>query len=444
MSSEPHEIVIIKRHSGGHEDEHHGGVWKIAFADFMTAMMAFFLVMWLISANDKTKAVIARYFNPVQLVDSTPQPKGLEDPKAGSPSVMPKAAAPAPDPKDKADSKTDKTDGRAETKISEGKADTEHKNGTETKMNPNAPAAAGKSEHMDEADLFRDPYAVLAEISGKNQAQPAREQTKASSDGVKGGSGAVGLKGGEAYRDPFEPVPVAAGMIGQPPTTAEPVLPVPGATTPVAQQAEPKPEPPKAIAKAVTSAGPAAQDEKPDQIPNGPSPGTPTKDDLTKPKSATVAPPSLEAKIEAALRQTAATTPGGAVPKLDIHHTSEGTVIDLTDGANFSMFGIASARPAPSMVALMQKIGGLLKTEKGVVTIRGFTDSRPYRTENYDNWRLSAARAHMAHYMLVSGGFDEQRIERIEGYADRQPKNPKDPAAAENRRIEILLRDSGK
>ena len=102
MSTEPHEIVIIKRH-GSHEEEHHGGVWKIAFADFMTAMMAFFLVMWLISANDKTKAVIARYFNPVQLVDSTPQPKGLEDPKAGSPSVMPKAAAPAPDPRDKAE-----------------------------------------------------------------------------------------------------------------------------------------------------------------------------------------------------------------------------------------------------------------------------------------------------------------------------------------------------
>ena len=92
----------------------------------------------------------------------------------------------------------------------------------------------------------------------------------------------------------------------------------------------------------------------------------------------------------------------------------------------------------------MEKIGALLKTEKGLVTIRGFTDSRPYRSDTYDNWRLSAARAHMAHYMLVRGGFDEQRVERIEGYADRQPKNPKDPAAAENRRIEILLRDPGK
>src|ERR1700692_3157748 len=65
-----HEIFIIKRH-GAHEDGHHGGVWK----------MAFFLVMWLISANDKTKATIASYFNPVKLVDTTTQPKGLEDAK---------------------------------------------------------------------------------------------------------------------------------------------------------------------------------------------------------------------------------------------------------------------------------------------------------------------------------------------------------------------------
>jgi chemotaxis protein MotB len=46
----------------------------------------------------------------------------------------------------------------------------------------------------------------------------------------------------------------------------------------------------------------------------------------------------------------------------------------------------------------------------------------------------------MASYMLVRGGVDEGRIERIEGYADRQPRNPADPKAAENRRIEILVR----
>ena len=46
----------------------------------------------------------------------------------------------------------------------------------------------------------------------------------------------------------------------------------------------------------------------------------------------------------------------------------------------------------------------------------------------------------MASYMLVRGGVEDARLERIEGYADRLPRNPTDPKAAENRRIEILLR----
>jgi chemotaxis protein MotB len=82
----------------------------------------------------------------------------------------------------------------------------------------------------------------------------------------------------------------------------------------------------------------------------------------------------------------------------------------------------------------------VLSTRTGRVVIRGHTDARPFKSETYDNWRLSSARAQMASYMLVRGGLDEGRIERIEGYADRLPRNPADPKAAENRRIEILLR----
>ena len=48
---------INKAHAGAH-----GGAWKVAFADFMTAMMAFFLVMWLMGADEETKAAIADYF----------------------------------------------------------------------------------------------------------------------------------------------------------------------------------------------------------------------------------------------------------------------------------------------------------------------------------------------------------------------------------------------
>ena len=71
------EIIIIKRHAA-HEEEHHGGAWKIAFADFMTAMMAFFLVLWIISATDKnTKTLIARYFNPVKVEEPAKAQKGI-------------------------------------------------------------------------------------------------------------------------------------------------------------------------------------------------------------------------------------------------------------------------------------------------------------------------------------------------------------------------------
>ena len=54
-------VVIKKIKKGGHG--HHGGAWKLAYADFVTAMMAFFLVMWIIGLDFKTKHGLAEYFN---------------------------------------------------------------------------------------------------------------------------------------------------------------------------------------------------------------------------------------------------------------------------------------------------------------------------------------------------------------------------------------------
>jgi len=74
----PHPEIIVVRRRGSEEDAHHGGAWKIAFADFMTAMMAFFLVLWIISATDKnTKTLIARYFNPVKVEEPAKAQKGI-------------------------------------------------------------------------------------------------------------------------------------------------------------------------------------------------------------------------------------------------------------------------------------------------------------------------------------------------------------------------------
>lgn len=58
-------IIVVKRGGGGGAG-HHGGAWKIAYADFVTAMMAFFLVMWLINATtEQRRRGIANFFNPM-------------------------------------------------------------------------------------------------------------------------------------------------------------------------------------------------------------------------------------------------------------------------------------------------------------------------------------------------------------------------------------------
>ena len=55
-------VIIVKKKRGGHHGGHQGGAWKVAYADFVTAMMAFFLVMWLVGQSAQVKANVAGYF----------------------------------------------------------------------------------------------------------------------------------------------------------------------------------------------------------------------------------------------------------------------------------------------------------------------------------------------------------------------------------------------
>lgn len=75
--AEPPPILIIRK-SGGHGG-HHGGAWKVAYADFVTAMMALFIVMWLLNSSDKVKQAVAGYFN-----DPTGYGKQIGSGQAGS------------------------------------------------------------------------------------------------------------------------------------------------------------------------------------------------------------------------------------------------------------------------------------------------------------------------------------------------------------------------
>ncbi|MDR0548431.1 MAG: OmpA family protein [Deltaproteobacteria bacterium] len=78
---------IIKKGHGGH----HGGSWKVAYADFVTAMMAFFLVMWLLAiSSEQGKQALADYFENVTIMDNTLRgglPSSFEASKA-SPGIL--------------------------------------------------------------------------------------------------------------------------------------------------------------------------------------------------------------------------------------------------------------------------------------------------------------------------------------------------------------------
>lgn len=67
--SDKQQVIIIKKVQPGHDDhEEHGGAWKVAYADFMTAMMAFFLLLWLLSLSEEDKLQgIAEYFSPTEI-----------------------------------------------------------------------------------------------------------------------------------------------------------------------------------------------------------------------------------------------------------------------------------------------------------------------------------------------------------------------------------------
>ena len=386
MAEDGHpEILIIRRGGHGDHDDHHGGVWKIAFADFMTAMMAFFLVMWLISANEKTRASVARYFNPVKLVDATTQPRGLSDPKKDDSGVT----ATSPARKDKAE-KADKAKSEGSDKPSSGAS----KDDTKTE------SAAGREKRLDKA-LAENPYAALAEIAEtKGPGDAPRDSTASRSE-------VLGLRGGDQFRDPFAP------------------------PSPPAESADEQNEALAAITPPDAPAPPPPAAERPAKGQHGQQAAKLGADKVV-----------ADTKAEIAASLKTASHELGAGPTIDVKRTPEGLLVSLTDTNDFAMFTNGSAVPSRRVVMMMEHVAAVLKSKPGSIVVRGYTDNKPFHAARYDNWHLSLDRAQVTHYMLVRGGLPDTRISHVEGYADHQARPGVDPASPLNRRIEILLKDA--
>ncbi len=405
------EIVIVKKHGGGDHDGAHGGAWKIAYADFMTAMMAFFLVMWLVNAaNEETKASIATYFNPIKLSDEKPTEKGLKKP-------------------------VDQAEGEQNQEKSKEKEENPNE-GKSAADGDDQTSTSGDQTNYSEADFFENPYSVLAEIA---QEVGQQANVSAKGDGGAADSGpATGADGGEAYRDPFDPdfwtkqVEVT--------TAGKPQQP-----SPLDSKAEPNElakaensKPATLLSKDANSAAVAASAEK--QADKKQDKQADKTKDADKTEEAKQAEEQQQAKeLQQEIAQKISGVAGKLAEGLTVTASEGGLLVSISDQNDDSMFNIGSAVPRPEMVLAMQKIGEILKERGGAVAIRGHTDGRQFKGGLNENWRLSMDRAQSAYYMLVRGGLDEKRISQVSGFADRRLKLPDDPYNASNRRIEILV-----
>lgn len=151
-------------------------------------------------------------------------------------------------------------------------------------------------------------------------------------------------------------------------------------------------------------------------------------------------------QVEEELRQAIQETPElqELAQNLMIDQTPEGLRIQIVDQEGQAMFPSGSARMFRRMETLLTRLSGIIAKQPNKVSIRGHTDSVPFRRrDGYGNWELSTDRAHASRDVLVSGELPEQRVYDVVGKADRDPLLPEDPENARNRRISvILLKDS--
>jgi len=80
------QVIIIKKKGGGHA-AHHGGAWKVAYADFVTAMMALFIVLWLMNSSKPVQDAVGGYFRDP---NGTAQKKGTQLGGAGDAAAVKK------------------------------------------------------------------------------------------------------------------------------------------------------------------------------------------------------------------------------------------------------------------------------------------------------------------------------------------------------------------
>jgi len=384
-------VTIIRREEAA-ETRQHSGAWKVAYADFVTAMMAFFLLMWLLNATTEAqRRGLADYFTPLNVISRnqsgsgqpfgghTPYDDGEEASDKGAVQVLQGRAPPPPD---------EDTDGdmtaptRSDSSRAPGRG--EQSNGTGLPSNANGNAARETDQQGDKA-----PGGGVAR---------ADSQTPSKAEFLAHAGAGVLPKPSEA-----------TGAIANPPPGD------PSAQTPQDPAAQTQ------VASLATADQAAASQAAADQ--------------------------QARARFEQAaerIRQSVSDDPSLADlgRQLSVDITPDGLRIQLLDEDSRPMFPAGSAALDQRARDLLRKVAPVLAQLPDPLILTGHTDATPYRVGDRSNWELSADRANATRRLLVEAGVPEDRFKEVAGRADRDPLLPADPMNAANRRIAIVVQHS--
>jgi chemotaxis protein MotB len=117
----------------------------------------------------------------------------------------------------------------------------------------------------------------------------------------------------------------------------------------------------------------------------------------------------------------------------------QGIRILIHDNIDRFMFTRGSAKMQAYFEDLLLALGPVLGQVTNAMVISGHTDSTPYAGSEFTNWELSSKRALLARRVLEFGGVKRNQVIQVTGMADQVAYIPHEPAAAANRRIEVLI-----
>jgi chemotaxis protein MotB len=377
--------VIIKRiEEGGHG--HHGGAWKVAYADFVTAMMAFFLLMWLLNATtEEQRRGLADFFNPTHVMSNGSS--GTGQPFGGS---------------------TPNDTGRM--------ASTSGSVRIERGPRPVLLDLEEEDDSDRPAEPFprRDAHAGDGDMRGA-RGEAGRDLAGAGQD-LDGAALRRGTAGAAPDRDGAGREAVGAAATGREFAGAATGRDIMAAALPPGTDSQ---------AARLTDRALAAELARREQA------GF----------EATAGRLREMLRSDPALAEVARQTLVEIVP--------EGLRIQLLEADGVPMFAPGGALPTARARGAIRAVAQAAMQLGNPVSITGHTDATPFRAPpggqpGRTNWDLSAERANATRRLLQEGGLPDARIAAVSGMADREPLLPAEPAAAGNRRVSVtLLRQAG-